>query len=300
MVPDFTQADGCFLLSCATHNPMNPEFQVINIMHPMLNTALGVARSTAEMIYKAYEQVESIEVESKGTHDYVTKVDRASEQRIIEGLQKRYPDHCFLGEENGLVEGRDKDYVWVIDPLDGTTNFIHGVQQFAISIALKVRGQTEVGVVLDPVSKEEFTASRGRGAQLNGRRIRVSKQAKLDGALLSTGFPFRPDQKRYFNAYMGILGDFTQTTAGIRRAGAAALDLAYVAAGRYDGFWEFGLSEWDLAAGALLITEAGGLVGDPRGGSDYAKSGNIVCAPPKLFKPMLQTIHPHMAPHYQS
>ena len=263
-------------------------------MHPMLNTALGVARTTAEMIYKAYEKVENVEVEAKGTNDYVTQVDRASEARIIEGLQKRYPQHCYLGEENGLIEGADKDYVWVIDPLDGTTNFIHGIPQFAISIALKVRGQLEVGVIINPVSKEEFTAAKGRGAQMNGRRIRVSKQTKLEGALLSTGFPFRPGQAKILDGYMGMFRDFTQTTAGIRRAGAAALDLAYVAAGRYDGFWEFGLSEWDMAAGALMITEAGGLIGDPKGGMDHLKTGDVVCAPPKLFKAMLQTIHPHM------
>ena len=264
-------------------------------MQPMLNTALEVARSTADMIYKAYERVDTLDVEAKVTNDYVTKVDKASEERIIEGLRKRYPDHSFLGEEFGLQEGRDKDYVWVIDPLDGTTNFIHGVPQFAISIGLKVRGQMEVGVVVNPVSKEEFTASRGRGAQLNGRRIRVSKRAKLEGALLSTGFPFRPDQNKIFDSYLGMFGDFSRSTAGIRRAGAAALDLAYVAAGRYDGFWEFGLQEWDMAAGSLLVTEAGGLIGDLNGGMDYLKTGNVVCAPPKLFKAMLQTIHPHMS-----
>ncbi|MCG8536585.1 MAG: inositol monophosphatase [Pseudomonadales bacterium] len=263
-------------------------------MQPMLNTALEVARSTADMIYKAYERVDTLDVEAKGTNDFVTKVDKTSEAMIIEGLRKRYPRHSFLGEEFGLQEGEDKDYVWVIDPLDGTTNFIHGIPQFAISIGLKVKGQMEVAVVINPVSKEEFTASRGRGAQMNGRRIRVSKKTKLEGALLSTGFPFRPDQNRIFDAYMGMFGDFAKATAGIRRAGAASLDLAYVAAGRYDGFWEFGLSEWDMAAGSLLVTEAGGLIGDLKGGMDHMKSGNIVCAPPKLFKAMLQTIHPHM------
>ncbi len=263
-------------------------------MHPMLNTALGVARSTAEMVYKAYEKVEEIEVEAKGTHDFVTQVDRIAEQRIIEGLSKRYPDHCYLGEEGGLIEGKDKDYVWVIDPLDGTTNFIHGIPHFAISIALKVRGTLEIAVVINPVSREEFTATRGRGAQLNGRRIRVSGQTKLEQSLLATGFPFRPDQKKIVDPYMGIFRDLTETTVGIRRAGSAALDLAYVAAGRYDGFWEFGLSEWDIAGGCLLVTEAGGLIGDMKGGMDYMKSGNIVCASPKLFKPLLQAIHQHL------
>lgn len=265
-------------------------------MHPLLNTALSVARSTGDMISKAFEQVDLVDVEAKGANDFVTKVDRASEERIIDGLRKRYPDHSFFGEENGLVEGQGegKDYVWVIDPLDGTTNFIHGVPHFAISIGLKIRGQLEVAVVLDPMRKEEFTAARGRGAQLNGRRIRVTSRTKLDGALLATGFPFRPDQNRIFDAYMGMFGDFARSTAGIRRAGAAALDLAYVASGRYDGFWEFGLSEWDMAAGTLLVTEAGGLIGDIKGGLDHLKTGDVVCAPPKLFKAMLQTIHPHL------
>lgn len=265
-------------------------------MHPMLNTALGVARSTGEMIAKAFEQVDMVDVESKGANDFVTKVDRASEQRIIDGIRKRYPDHSFLGEENGLIEGNGdgKDYVWVIDPLDGTTNFIHGVPHFAISIALKIKGQLEVAVVLDPIRREEFTAARGRGAQLNGRRIRVSSKAKLENTLLATGFPFRPNQSGIFDAYMGMFGDFARSTAGIRRAGAASLDLAYVAAGRYDGFWEFGLSEWDMAAGALLVTEAGGLIGDMRGGMDHLKKGDVVCGAPKLFKAMLQTIHPHL------
>lgn len=266
-------------------------------MHPMLNTALSVARSTGDMISKAFEQVDLVDVEAKGANDFVTKVDRASEERIIDGLRKRYPDHSFLGEENGLVEGKGegKDYVWVIDPLDGTTNFIHGVPHFAISIGLKVKGQLEVAVVLDPMRKEEFTAARGRGAQLNGRRIRVTSRTKLDGALLATGFPFRPDQNRIFDSYLGMFGDFARSTAGIRRAGAAALDLAYVASGRYDGFWEFGLNEWDMAAGTLLVTEAGGLIGDLKGGLDHLKTGDVVCAPPKLFKAMLQTIHPHLA-----
>lgn len=266
-------------------------------MHPMLNTALGVARSTGEMIAKAFEQVDMIDVETKGANDFVTKVDRASEERIIEGIRRRYPDHSFLGEENGLVEGKGdgKDYVWVIDPLDGTTNFIRGVPHFAISIALRIKGQLEVGVVLDPIRREEFTAARGRGAQLNGRRIRVGNKAKLDGTLLATGFPYRPNQADIFDSYMAMFADFTRNTAGIRRAGAAALDLAYVAAGRYDGFWEFGLNEWDMAAGVLLITEAGGLVGDLQGGMNHMKKGDIVCAPPKLFKAMLQTIHPHMS-----
>ncbi|PCJ35477.1 MAG: inositol monophosphatase [Moraxellaceae bacterium] len=265
-------------------------------MHPMLNTALSVARTTGKMIAQAAEQVDLIDVESKGVNDYVTRVDKMSEESIIEGIKKRYPNHGFLGEETGLIEGLDdgKDYLWVIDPLDGTTNFINGVPHFAISIALKIKDQLEVAVVLDPMREEEFTAARGRGAQMNGKRLRVNSRKALAGTLLATGFPFRPDQAAIVDSYMGMFKDFSQQCAGIRRQGAASLDLAYVAAGRYDGFWEYGLKEWDLAAGVLLVQEAGGLVGDLNGGMDHFKSGNIVCAPPKLFKAMLQTIRPYI------
>ncbi|OUS24861.1 inositol monophosphatase [Gammaproteobacteria bacterium 45_16_T64] len=265
-------------------------------MHPMLNTALSVARTTGNMIAQAAEQVDLLDVEAKGVNDYVTKVDKMSEESIIEGIRKRYPNHGFLGEETGLIEGKDdgKDYQWVIDPLDGTTNFINGVPHFAISIALKIKDQIEVAVVLDPMREEEFTAARGRGAQMNGKRLRVNSRKTVQGSLLGTGFPFRPDQLNIFDSYMGMFKDFAQQSSGIRRQGAASLDLAYVAAGRYDGFWEFGLKEWDIAAGALIVQEAGGLVGDLHGGMDHFKSGNIVCAPPKLFKAMLQTIRPHL------
>ncbi len=261
-------------------------------MQPMLNTALSVARKTGEMIARASEQVDLIDIERKGTHDFVTKVDKAAEQSIIEGLQKRYPNHGFRGEEFGSIPGKADglDYEWIIDPLDGTTNFIHGVPHFAISIALKVKSQLEVAVVVDPMREEEFTAIRGRGAQLNGKRIRVSKQKQLGDALLATGFPFRPDQHSILDTYLSIFKTFAEQTSGIRRAGAASLDLAYVAAGRYDGFWEFGLKEWDIAAGALLVQEAGGLIGDLSGGVNHLKTGNVLCAPPKLFKQMAQII----------
>ena len=262
-------------------------------MQPMLNTALAVARSTAELIARATEDLKRITVETKGKNDYVTRVDQAAEQRIIEGIQKRYPDHGFLGEENGVIEGSGagKDFQWIIDPLDGTTNFIHGMPHFAISIALKVKQQLEVAIVLDPMRQEEFTAVRGRGAQLNGKRIRVSSQTTLDGALLATGIPFRPDQYAMMDEYLSIFKSLALNTAGIRRAGSAALDLAYVAAGRYDGYWEFGLKEWDMAAGALLLQEAGGLIGDTDGTMNHLSSGNVVCGPVKVFKAILQTIH---------
>lgn len=264
-------------------------------MQPMLNTALSVARQTAILIERAFEDVDLIDVETKGKNDYVTKVDQAAEEQLIEGIRKRYPNHGFLCEESGLQPGTGdgEEYLWIIDPLDGTTNFINGIPHFAISIALKVKGQLEVAVIIDPIKREEFTAIRGRGAQLNGKRIRVTERKQLDGALLATGFPFRPNQQGILDTYMDIFKDLCITTAGIRRQGAAALDLAYVAAGRYDGFWEFGLNEWDIAAGALLVKEAGGLVGDLKGGMNHLKTGDILCAPPKMFKPFLQNVCRH-------
>lgn len=264
-------------------------------MQPMLNTALAAARQTSKMIERAFADLHLIDVETKGTNDYVTQVDRAAEEALIEAIRKRYPNHGFLCEESGQQPGTDEgqDFLWIIDPLDGTTNFIHGVPHFAISIALQVKGQLEAAVVLDPIKNEEFTAARGRGAQLNGKRIRVTNSKQLEGTLLATGFPFRPDQQGIFDTYMAIFRDFTGSTAGIRRQGSAALDLAYVAAGRYDGFWEFGLSPWDMAAGVLLVTEAGGLVGDLKGGLKHMETGDIACAPPKLFKPIMQTIRSH-------
>ncbi len=265
-------------------------------MHPMLNTALTVARSAGDLLARAFENIDSLNVESKGANDFVTNVDRAVEEAIITGLRKRYPKHGFLAEECGRIYGKDEgeDYLWIIDPLDGTTNFIHGIPHFAISIALEVKGQLEVAVIYDPIKKEEFTATKGRGAAVNGKRMRVSNRRGLEGALLGTGFPFRPDQAKYLDPYMNIFRDLAMQTAGIRRPGAASLDLAYVAAGRFDGFWEFGLQIWDMAAGVLLVQEAGGLVGDPVGGMTHLDTGNIVCGPIKVFKGLLQVTQPEL------
>lgn len=264
-------------------------------MQPMLNTALTVARQAATLVERAFADVDLIDVEQKAANDYVTKVDHAAEELIIEGLRKRYPNHGFICEESGEQPGSKdgEDYTWIIDPLDGTTNFVRGIPHFAISIALRVKGRLEAAVIIDPIKKEEFTACRGRGAQLNGKRIRVSKARQLDGALLATGIPFRNNQKAILASYMAILQDLSIGTAGVRRQGAAALDLAYVAANRYDGFWEFGLKPWDIAAGILIVEEAGGLVGDLHGGMKHLESGNILCATPKLFKPLAQAIYRH-------
>jgi len=265
-------------------------------MQPMLNMALRAARAAGEIIAQSADRVDLVDVEAKGLNDYVTKVDRTAERAILEALQKPYPDHGFLGEESGRREGRGEgaDWVWIIDPLDGTTNFIHGFPQFAVSIAVQHKGVTEHAVVLDPVKREEFTASRGRGAAMNGRRLRVTSRKTLEGGLIGTGFPFRPDQMGHIDNYLGMFKDVAKQTAGLRRAGSAALDLAYVAAGRLDGFFEFGLSPWDIAAGDLIIREAGGLVSDFAGGHNYLDSGNVVAGNPKLLKALLTTLAPHM------
>ncbi|WP_426414665.1 inositol monophosphatase family protein [Aestuariirhabdus sp. LZHN29] len=265
-------------------------------MQPMLNIALRAARKAGEIIVRASEDLDTIQVREKGTHDYVTEVDRNAERAAIAILKKAYPDHGFLGEESGHQSGTGTgaDYLWIIDPLDGTTNFIHGVPHYAVSIACQYRGRIEHAVVLDPVRREEFTASRGYGAQFNGKRMRVSKQKLLNEALIATGFPFKPSQMDHLDNYMAMFKSIASEAAGIRRAGAASLDLAYVAAGRYEAFWEFGLNQWDISAGSLLIQEAGGLASDFGGGHNHLTSGNIVCGNPKCFKAILQAIAPHV------
>lgn len=267
-------------------------------MQPMLNIALRAARSAGELIFRSIERLDALNVSEKDAKDYVSEVDRAAEQTIIAALRKAYPNHGILGEESGLHpgEGEGADYLWIIDPLDGTTNFLRGVPHFAVSIACKYRGRLEHAVVLDPVRQEEFTASRGQGAALNGRRIRVSNRKSLEGALLGTGFPFRDSQIDHLDSYLNMFRSLVGETAGLRRAGSASLDLAYVAAGRFDAFWEFGLSEWDMAAGALLVQEAGGLTSDFTGGHEFLDKGHIVAGNTKCFKAVLTAIAPHIPP----
>ncbi len=261
-------------------------------MQPMLNVALKAARRASQIIVRAMDRVDRLNVREKSRNELVSEIDRDAEGAIIDVLHQAYPDHGIIGEEGGEVYS-NADETWIIDPLDGTTNFVHGIPHFAVSIAFRHRNRLEHGVVIDPVRNEEFTASRGDGAQLNNRRIRVGTRIKLEDALLLTGIPFK-DVERNLPAYMAMLTDFTKTCRGIRRAGSAALDLAYVAAGRGDGFWEFGLKPWDIAAGALLVLEAGGLIADFAGEEKYMTSGNTVAASPKIFKAMLQTIRPHL------
>lgn len=263
-------------------------------MQPMITIALRAARKAGEIIVRAAEQVDLIAIQEKGDNDFVTEIDQQAEKEIIYHLQKAYPDHAILGEEGGLIGDENSDYRWVIDPLDGTTNFIHGIPHYGISIACLYKGQIEHAVILDPVRREEFTASRGRGAQLNGHRIRTSSRKNLDGALIGTGIPYKNRSESLIPSYTNSLEAVAKQTAGIRRAGAASLDLAYVAAGRLDAFWEIGLNQWDIAAGILLIREAGGLIGDFQGGNSCMETGNIVAGGPKCFKHLLQTIQPHL------
>lgn len=255
-----------------------------------MNIAIRAARRAGEVIIRSLNRLESLEVASKGRNDYVSEVDQAAEREIIALIRKSYPDHAFLAEESGATG--DGPVVWIIDPLDGTTNFLHGFPTFSVSIACRVRGKLEEAVVFDPMRQEIFTASRGRGAHLENRRIRVSKQRTLDGALVGTGFPYRANM-RYLDDYLGMLKVVMQTASGVRRPGSAALDLAYVAAGRVDGFWEIGLGEWDTAAGTLLIEEAGGRIGTLTGG-EYRQGGNLIAGNPKVYAELVAALAPHV------
>jgi myo-inositol-1(or 4)-monophosphatase len=251
-------------------------------LHPMINVAVKAARTAGNLINRAALDVESVRVSQKQVNDFVTEVDQAAEQAIIETLLAAYPGHGIWAEESGRTHGaQDSDYVWIIDPLDGTTNFIHGLPVYCVSIALAVKGKVEQAVIYDPTRNDLFTATRGRGAFLNDRRIRVSKRVRLQECLISTGFPFR--QGDDFNTYLRMMGDVMQRTAGLRRPGAAALDLAYVAAGFTDGFFETGLQPWDVAAGSLLVTEAGGLVGNFTGEADFLEQKECVAGAPRIY-----------------
>ncbi|WP_137718438.1 inositol monophosphatase family protein [Methylobacillus flagellatus] len=266
-------------------------------MHPILTNAVKAARRAGTIINRASQDIGALQIRSKTYNDFVTEVDHAAEAAIIETLKDAYPDHGFIGEESGDTNV-DADNVWIIDPLDGTTNFLHGLPQYCISIALQQQGQLTQAVVYDPNRNDLFTATKGRGAFLNDRRIRVSNRAKLQDSLIGTGLPFR--DFTHLEAYLGMFKDMIKKTAGLRRPGAAALDLAYVAAGWYDGFWEIGLSKWDVAAGGLLIQEAGGMVGDFEGNEGWLETGNIVAANPKVFAQMIQLLAPHLTEQLKS
>ncbi|MEY4768079.1 MAG: hypothetical protein RL637_718 [Pseudomonadota bacterium] len=257
-------------------------------MHPMLTIAIRAARQAGDFIRRCSEQVPQLTIQQKTKNDFASEVDWKAEREIIKTIRAAYPTHGFLAEESGEQSGTD--YVWIIDPLDGTTNFLHGFEHYSVSIALRYKGKLEVAVVFDPVRDELFTAQRGGGARLNNRKIRVTQPSSFKGTLLATGFPFKHQQ--HLDAYLGMFRALTIDTAGIRRAGSAALDLAYVAAGRMDGYWEIGLSPWDMAAGILLVQEAGGVVTDFSFREYYMKSGNVIAASPRIHQLMYQAIEP--------
>jgi myo-inositol-1(or 4)-monophosphatase len=254
----------------------------------MLTMAVRAARAAGTVISRATDHVADLTIESKQRNDFVSEVDRQAEHAIIDILRRAYPDHQFLGEESGDSGQTESAYRWIIDPLDGTTNFLHSLPHYSVSIALEYQGRIELGVIYNPSNQELYTAERGGGAFLNNRRIRVAGLRNLEGALLGTGFPFRPEQD--LDAYLKTFRALHGPLAGIRRAGSAALDLAYVAAGRLDGYWEFGLQPWDIAAGVLMVRESGGVVVDFSGKEEFMTSGNLIAANPKITHAMLKAI----------
>lgn len=260
-------------------------------MHPMLTNAVKAARQAGDIINFASRDLGQLKIQTKTFNDFVSEVDKAAEQAIIDTLKAAYPDHGFLGEESGDTN-KEAENIWIIDPLDGTTNFLHSFPCYCVSIALQQKGVLTQAVIYDPVRNDLFTATKGRGAFLNDKRIRVGSRIKLQESLIATGFPFRDFS--YLDTYMDMLKDMIKKTSGIRRPGSAALDLAYVAAGFSDGFFELNLSTWDIAAGGLIVQEAGGIVGDFEGNESWLKTGNIVAANPKIFGQMLQVLAPHL------
>lgn len=250
-------------------------------MHPMLNIAVRAARVAGNIIARGFENRDDLMTEAKGENDFVTRIDKEAEEAIISKIRQSYPDHSFVGEEGGIVEGDDA-YKWIIDPLDGTTNFIKGIPHFCVSIALMQKGKLDQAVVFDPIRGELFTASKGSGAQLNGFRSRASQARDLSNTVLATAFPFKA--KEQSADFIARFSNIFAECGDVRRGGAAALDLAYVAAGRYDGYWERGVKPWDIAAGELLVREAGGLVTDFEGGNDTMKKGEIIAGSPKVVQ----------------
>ena len=260
------------------------------IMHPMLTTAVKAARRAGNLIYRAADRVDQLTITKKAHADFVSEVDRAAEQTIIQTLLEAYPSHAILAEESGS-QG-ESEFLWIIDPLDGTTNFLHGIPQYSVSIALQHKGIITQAVIYDPTKNELFTATRGRGAYLNDKRLRVSKRLHLADCVIGTGFPY--SNFRHKDAYLAIFEELMEKSAGLRRPGSAALDLAWMAAGRYDGFFETGLKSWDIAAGCLLVTEAGGLISDLSGKDNFLNTGHICAGNAEIHPQLLKIIEPHL------
>jgi myo-inositol-1(or 4)-monophosphatase len=261
-------------------------------MHGMVNIAIRAARRAGEIMVRQMNQLEALKVVEKSRNEFVSQVDHAAEAAIIEIIKDHYPEHAILAEESGAAG--EHEYQWIIDPLDGTTNYLHGFPQFCVSIGVARKGELEHGVVYDPLRQEIFSASRGQGAQLDGRRIRVSKHTTLQQSLVGTGFPYRANLE-HIERYLKMLRSVMLESAGVRRPGSAALDLCYVAAGRIDAFFELGLSKWDIAAGALIIREAGGRISDFRGGDGYLDSGNVIAGNPKTYAALSKLLSPFAA-----
>jgi len=262
-------------------------------MQAFLNTAVKAARAAGDTAMRYAHRVDQLDIKTKSRNEFVSQVDLAAEQAIIETIHERYPGHGILAEESGEQAG--DEHVWIIDPLDGTTNYLHGLPVFSVSIALQIKGRTEVGVVYDPNRQELFTAIRGSGAQLDGRRIRMDRNRVLEGALIGTGFPYRRNDS-WMDVYLNQFRAVMQTASDIRRPGSAALDLSYLAAGRLDGFWEFGLQIWDIAAGALIVREAGGLISSMTDDGDYLESGNVIAGAPKVHADLEKLLKPLLGP----
>jgi myo-inositol-1(or 4)-monophosphatase len=265
-------------------------------MHPTVNIAVRAARAAGDIILRYHNQIDQLTIENKAANDFVSEVDKAAESAIIDEIKKAFPQHSILAEESGEILG-DGENQWIIDPLDGTTNYLHSFPQYAVSIALYENNVATHAVVYDPFKEELFYASNGEGAYLNDERLRVTKTHGLENTLIGTGFPFKHPQ--HLDCYLDTFKAIHPQVSGIRRAGSAALDLAYVAAGRMDGFWEIGLNSWDIAAGALLVKEAGGFIGDFSGRDQYLETGNVVAGNGGAFKAILKTIHPHLTPDLQ-
>lgn len=265
-------------------------------MHPTVNIATRAARKAGDIILRYHNQIDLLTIENKAANDFVSEVDQAAESAIIDEIKKAFPHHSILGEESGEISG-DKEFKWIIDPLDGTTNYLHNFPHYAVSIALYEKNIASHAVVYDPFKEELFTASRGEGAYLNDQRIRMTSTQGLTGTLIGTGFPFKSPE--HLDAYLDMFKAIHPKVSGIRRAGSAALDLAYLAAGRMDGFWEIGLNIWDIAAGSLLVKEAGGFIGDFSGRKNFLETGNVVAGNEAVFKELLKTIHPHLTKQLQ-
>ncbi len=252
----------------------------------MLNIGIRAARAAGNVITRNIDRIDSVKIDRKQRSDFVTEVDRQAESEIIKILNKAYPDHSVLGEESGQIGDENSHYRWIIDPLDGTSNFIHGLPHLCVSIALENRGKLDQAIIYDPLRQELFTASRGEGAWLDSKRLRVSKTSQLDATLLGHNHPFKNAED--LKLHLAYLSNITQAAGAMRRTGSGALDLAYVAAGRMDGAWAFGMKPWDLAAGALLVREAGGLINDCNGSDDWLTSGNVIAGNPKIQDFLLQ------------